>query len=230
MKKNILKLIAIFLIGMAGGIFADQIFWPYFVEKPLFSQYRLEQSPVYVNETREVIVRENTALTSAIEKAEKSVVGVGNQGSGLIVTSDGLIVTLAELALRNSVQVYLGGDEPVEAQVLKRDSENNLALLKIKSGNLPTVGFAAVDKLKIGERVFLLGFLNGLEGLRTAANEGAVRIINDKTIITNIQEEKKMKGSVLFNIGGEALGINEIGADGKVSSISIKVVKELIGF
>jgi len=105
MSKNILKIVAFFIIGTVGGIFADQILWPYFIEKPLFYQYRLEQSPVYVTERKEVTIQENTALKEAIEKVEKTVVGVRTQtkeekileGSGLIVTSDGLIVTLAEL-------------------------------------------------------------------------------------------------------------------------------------
>jgi len=76
MLKNIFKILAIFIIGMVGGIFADQIFWPYFVERPLFYQYRLEQSPVYVTERKEVYIQENVVLKNAIEKVEKVVVGV----------------------------------------------------------------------------------------------------------------------------------------------------------
>ena len=115
MSKNILKIVGFFVIGMVGGIFADQIFWPYFIERPLFHEYRLEQSPVYVTERKEVTIQENTALREAIEKVEKTVVGVKTQtkagklleGSGLIVTSDGLVVTLAELVLRARTFLFL---------------------------------------------------------------------------------------------------------------------------
>ena len=71
MLKNIFKIIAIFILGTVGGIFADQILWPYFVERPLFYQYKLEKSPVYVTERKEVFIQENTALEEAIEKVGK---------------------------------------------------------------------------------------------------------------------------------------------------------------
>ena len=103
MVKNILKIIIIFIIGTIGGIFADQILWPYFIERPLFYEYRLEQAPVYVTESKEFFIQENAALKNAIEKVEKTVVGVRTttktgiflEGSGLILTFDGLVIVPA---------------------------------------------------------------------------------------------------------------------------------------
>ena len=77
MLKNILKLVAIFIIGIVGGIFADQILWPYFVEKPLFLKYHLKEVPLNVTEVKQVFIQENTALENAVEKVSKSVVGIG---------------------------------------------------------------------------------------------------------------------------------------------------------
>ena len=79
MLKHIFKIIVIFIIGMVGGIFANQIFWPYFIEKPLFYQYRLEQSPIYLTERKEITIQENLALKNAIEKVEKVVIGVKSE-------------------------------------------------------------------------------------------------------------------------------------------------------
>ena len=114
MLNNVLKIIVIFVLGMAGGIFADQIFWPYFVERPLFYQYRLDNPPIYVAETKEITITENIALQEAVLKVEKAVVGVRTQtttgriieGSGLIATSDGLMVTLAELVPAGSAFTF----------------------------------------------------------------------------------------------------------------------------
>jgi hypothetical protein len=61
MFKNIFKIIIVFLIGAVGGIFSEQILWPYFIERPLFLEYSLEQNPVYITETKEITIQENTA-------------------------------------------------------------------------------------------------------------------------------------------------------------------------
>lgn len=259
MLKNILKILAIFIIGMVGGIFADQIFWPYFVERPLFYQYRLEQSPVYVTERKEITIQENVALENAIEKTKKAVVGIKTktkagktlEGSGLILTSDGLIVTLADLVPKGST-FSLFIDEEVyfenlgEDKILQRDFEENLVLIKIDKTNLPTVGFANLEKLKLGERVFLVGKIaendkNAL--LQEIANEGIVTSFNqeaftetatqtvsfsDSAIETNIFERSFLAGSPLFNIEGNVLGLNLLDKDGRVMAIPISKIRVFV--
>ena len=76
MSKKLLIIIGVFIVGIVGGIFADQILWPYFVEKPLFYEYGLEKNPVYLTETKQIYIQENTALVDAIEKVEKTVIGI----------------------------------------------------------------------------------------------------------------------------------------------------------
>jgi len=94
MAKTIFKFIAIFIIGMVGGIFADQIFWPYFVERPLFYQYHLEKAPIYVTERKEVFIQENTALREVIEKVKDSTIYFQTQtASGKVLEGNGLILT-----------------------------------------------------------------------------------------------------------------------------------------
>ena len=75
MSKNIFRIIVIFVIGMVGGIFANQILWPYFGESPFFYN-QLANFPVSIGETKEITIQENVALQEAVEKVEKAVVGV----------------------------------------------------------------------------------------------------------------------------------------------------------
>ena len=245
MSINILKVAAIFLVGMAGGIFADQIFWPYFVERPLFYEYRLEKNPVYLTEVKEITVEENTALRTSIEKVEKTVVGVRAQvkegqvleGSGLVVTSDGLMVTLAELVPQGSGFGFYVEGKKVSYQVLKRDLAGNLALVKLGETNLPTVSFANLKLLEPGERVFLIGTLfeavevkpQQIVALQQIVNEGIVKSFSEDFIKTNIFENHLLAGSPLFNIKGEVLGLNTIDFEGKVITIPITTIKEFIG-
>jgi len=239
MLKNIFKIISIFIIGLVGGIFADQIFWPYFVERPLFYQYRLEQAPIYVTEKKEIIVEENIALRKAIEKIDKAVVGVKTktkagkilEGSGLIVSSDGLIVTLADLVPSGSEVTFFWEGKTPSFQILKRDLSENLALIKIGETNLPTTGFTDLERIRLGERVFLMGVIFEKGGIpKKTVNEGIVKTFDGNSIQTNIIEKNTLSGSPLFNIEGNALGLNIIDKEGKVTAIPISKIKSFIGF
>jgi len=238
MVKNVFKIIGVFILGIGGGIFADQILWPYFVEKPLFYQYRLEQSPVYLTERKEITIQENVALRNAIEKVEKTVIGVRTEtqakkiieGSGLIITSDGLVVTLAELVPQGSNFSFFVEGQSANFQILKRDLKENLALVKIEKSNLPIVSFANLEKLKLGERVFLVGVIFEKEELSKIVNEGIIKSFGEDFIKTNIFENYLLKGSPLFNIEGEVLGLNTIDKEGKVIAIPISKIKTFAGF
>ncbi len=236
MSKNILKIIIIFVIGMVGGIFADQILWPYFVEGPFFYN-QLANFPVSISGTKEITIQENVALQKAVEKVEKAVVGVRTKlksgkilsGSGLIVTSDGLIVTLAELVPRGEDFVFFVDGKTPNWQILKRDVKNNLALIKVEEKDLVTVGFAQ-DELKLGERVFLVGVIWEKTGPLKMVNEGIVKFFAQDYIRTNIFEKYTLAGSPLFNIRGELLGLNTIDSKGKVTAIPITAIRNFIGF
>ncbi len=238
MLKNIFKIIAIFVLGMGGGIFADQILWPYFIERPLFYEYRLEQSPIHLTETNEIVIQENTALRNAIEKVEKAVVAVRTEtsvgkiltGSSLIVSSDGLIITLAELVPQGADFVFFVDGKTPKYQILERNLKENLALIKIEETNLATVGFADFDKLRLGERIFLLGAVLETEGLQKIVNQGIVKTFNKESIETNIFEQDNLEGSPLFNIEGQLVGISTIDSQGKVRAIPVTKIREFCGF
>jgi len=237
MSGKISKIILLFIFGIAGGIFADQILWPYFIEKPLFSQYRLEQTPIYVTEIKEITVVENTALQDAISKVENTVVGVRTQtaggiileGSGLIVTSDGLLITLNDLVPKGSNFSFFIDDKPADFQILKRNSVENLALVKVEKSNLPTLGFADFGKIKLGQRIFLVGVVFEKGEIGKTVNQGIVKSFNDNLIETNIFEENVLAGSPLFDIEANVVGLNQIDKSGKVVSIPVSKIKEFIG-
>jgi S1-C subfamily serine protease len=237
MAKNLLKILAIFVIGMVGGIFAEEIFWPYFVERPLFYKYKLEKPPIYVTEKKEIHIQENTALKDAISKVENTVVfirtktkaGKTLEASGFILTSDGLIITLAELVPEGSKISLFVDEEIFSPQVLKRDLDKNLALLKIEKKNLSTTGFFNFEKLKLGERVFLVGrsFENGR--VKNFVDEGIVKSFDENKIETNIQPSKEILGTPLFDIEGNLLGMNYITKEGIVISIPVTHIRSFAG-
>ncbi|MFH1656400.1 MAG: serine protease [Candidatus Nealsonbacteria bacterium] len=235
--KKVCQIIIIFVIGTIGGIFADQILWPYFIERPLFYQYRLEQAPVNVVEKQEIFIQENSALEETIKKIEKAIVGIKTitakkeeiQGSGIIITSDGLVLTLAELLPKNEKTIIFMNDIIPDYTVIKKDEESNLALIKIEQTNLSTISFVEIENLKLGKRVFLLGvILNGK--LEKVVNQGIIRNYSDEIIQTNIIEQENLKASPLFDIEGKLIGLSVIDEKGQVSAIPISKIREFIGF
>ena len=237
MTKNLGKVLGIFLIGIVGGIFADQILWPYFIERPLFYQYNLKPSSGNIIEKKEIIIQENIALQQAIEKVEKIVISVKGktgkgkniEGSGLILTSDGLAGTLAELLPSGPDGQISWEGETLPFQILKKDLKNNLALLKVEKSNLPTIGFGDGEKLKLGQRVFLLGVVGEGGQFRKVVNEGIVRTFSKEFIQPNISEENTLAGSPLFDIEGKVLGLNRVLQTGEISTIPIKKIQEFTG-
>jgi len=173
------------------------------------------------------------ALKDAIERAEKAVIRVKSEtaagrvleGSGLILTSDGLIITLAELVPAGwEFSFYVNGQR-VPYQVLKRDLAKNLALVKLEKTNLTSVGFARTERLKLGERVFLVGALPA----GFAANEGIITSFNSDFVETNIFEKSTLAGSPLFDIEAKFLGLNIVGKDGRVTAVPISVIRDFSG-
>jgi S1-C subfamily serine protease len=239
-KKLIILICSVFLGGMVSGLIFQLFVFPLILSSSYFSQFQFvknfKDGKVIINTKEEIVVQENSALEKSIEKVEKSIVGVKSQtggsvlsGSGLIITADGLIATLAELApVGASVKVFLDGEE-ITSQVVKRDQKNNLVLLKIEKTNLSTCAFSDFDKLKLGKRVFLLGVLPPLLKEKVA-NEGIIKTFSEDAIKTNIFESNSMRGSSLFNIEAELIGLNAIDSSGKVISIPASKIKSLAGF
>ncbi|MDO8559188.1 MAG: serine protease [bacterium] len=231
MSKNILKILAVFIFGTAGGIFADQILSPYFFPK---------QTTVYVTERQEITnyIQENIALKEVIEKISKTVVGVRARteegkmilGSGLVVTNDGFLATLADLLPQGSKFAFYIGEKWPEYQVLKRDLKNNLALVKVEGSGLHTAGFADLEKIKLGERVFLAGFNFASSTPELMVNEGIIKFFDKDLIQTNIFESSLLNGSPLFNIEGNVVGLSFIDGRGMVSAIPVSKLRQFVGF
>jgi len=238
MNKKLLEILKIFVVSLFGGLFAQQIIWPLLLQNSFFAQYEQSEAPIYVTETSEFFIQENTALEKAIEQVGRSVVGIRTittsdnvlEGSGLVVTSDGLAVTLAELVpIGSDLSVYID-DVLVSAQVLKRDLVENLALIKIEKSNLNTLSFAETDKIKLGERVFLLGVIFDNGDISRVVNEGSIRSLSEDLIETNMFDSQSLLGSPLFDIEGSFLGLNFLSLGGRVVTLPINKIKTFTGF
>jgi putative serine protease PepD len=149
-------------------------------------------------------------------------------GSGVILTSDGEIVTNAHVVDgAEAVRVRLDGEtEPREADVLALDASNDLALLRIDATGLPAATIAAPDDVAVGEPVVAIGFALALDG-GASVTTGVVSAL-ERTLITEmgalgglIQTDAAISsgnsGGPLVNATGEVIGINTAVATGNAS-------------
>lgn len=236
MRKSILNFILLFIFGIAGGIFADQILWPYFVERPLFYQYDLDARPIKITEYKETIVQENTALQDAIQKTNKVVVAVKSNingtvinGSALIVSSDGLLVMLSDIVPSGAETKLFWDGKSYSFQVLKRDSKSRLALIKMEKSGLSTAEFADVSKIRLGGRIFLINLtIDSKSDVKETVNEGIIKSLDDNLIQTNIVDKGAL-GSPIFDIEGRIVGLSIIDKNGNVTILPAENIKAFIG-
>jgi len=238
MLKFFLKFFLVLIIGAVGGILSTQILWPYFIEKPFFEKYKIKETPTQIIQKEEIRIQENTALTEAIEKIQNKIVVITSKtsfgkwidGSGVVITNDGLVLTLASLVPAGTESYLFLDGKKFTPTVLKRDYKNNLALLKIEQTNLGVAPFVKIEDIKLGDRVFLLWASFKNEKRQNSVNEGIIKTFNEDFVETNITETYAVQGSPLFNIKGEMIGLNILDATGKVKAISIQKIKDFTGF
>ena len=139
---------------------------------------------------------------------------VRGQGSGFIVSPDGLIMTNAHVVRDASeVIVKLTDRREFKAKVLGSDPKTDVAVLRIDARALPTVPLGSARDLKVGEWVLAIGSPFGFENTVTAGVVSAKgRSLPDDSLVPFIQTDVAVNpgnsGGPLFNSRGEVVGIN----------------------
>jgi serine protease Do len=136
------------------------------------------------------------------------------QGSGFIVSADGVILTNAHVAAdATDIVVKLTDRREFDAKVIGVDRRSDIAVLKIEAKNLPVVKIGNPANLKVGEWVAAIGSPFGLENTVTAGIVSAkARALPDENYVPFIQTDVAVNpgnsGGPLFNMSGEVVGIN----------------------
>lgn len=143
-----------------------------------------------------------------------------SSGSGVIISDDGYIVTNYHVIEEaNSIEVVMNNNQHFFAKVVGTDPTTDLALLKIKSKNLPFVRYGNSDEIVPGQWVLAIGNPFDLNSTVTAGivsakarNIGILRDKNNLQIESFIQTDAAVNpgnsGGALVNLNGELIGIN----------------------
>jgi len=139
---------------------------------------------------------------------------VRGQGSGFILSADGIILTNAHVVKdAKEVTVKLTDRRELRAKVLGFDTKTDIAVLKVDAKNLPVVTIGSSNDLKTGEWVLAIGSPFGFENSVTAGVVSAKgRSLPDDSAVPFIQTDAAVNpgnsGGPLFNARGEVVGIN----------------------
>ncbi|MBW2014187.1 MAG: Do family serine endopeptidase, partial [Deltaproteobacteria bacterium] len=159
-------------------------------------------------------------------------------GSGFIISKDGYIVTNNHVVENaEKIEVILKDEKEFDAEIIGRDANTDLALIKIKTDrDLPVLLFGDSDALKIGQWVVAIGNPFGLEHTVTAGIVSAKgRVIGsgpyDDFIQTDASINPGNSGGPLINMQGKVVGINTAiiaGGSGIGFAIPINLVKNIV--
>lgn len=165
-------------------------------------------------------------------------------GSGVIISSDGFIVTNNHVVENaDEVEVTLFDKRTFAAKVIGTDHSTDLALLKIEDRNLPILPLADSDDARVGEWVLAVGNPFNLTSTVTAGIVSAkgrnISIIKDQAPIESfIQTDAAINpgnsGGALVDATGNLLGINTAIATptgtyaGYGFAVPVNIVKKVI--
>ena len=137
---------------------------------------------------------------------------INGSGTGFIITRDGYILTCYHVIEdANEIKISIG-DNLYSAKLIRKDANNDLALLKI-NGSFKALAFSSKRSAKMGQEVFTIGYPNpSLQGVSAKFTNGAI------SSLTGFQDDLRLyqvsvpvqpgnSGGALVDNNGNILGV-----------------------
>lgn len=247
--KYLFKAIAVVMIAIISGYVSAY----YFVKN-------LNNANVKTGSSQTIILERDSksssfqvnSIYSIVQVTAPSVVGIGSSeesfvknsldnttnGSGLIIRSDGYILTnyhIIEKFQKILIKLPGQGSKPFEGKVVGYDKPSDLAIIKINTDNLTVAKFGKISNAKIGDMVISMANSSGEEYIGTVTT-GTISSTTKKMEVGNSKSGEKSAyallqtdlnlnvyndGGIICNSSGEVLGINSKNIDGKFNAAGL---------
>ncbi len=162
-------------------------------------------------------------------------------GSGVIFSDQGYIITNDHVIEgADAVEVALRDGRTVEATIIGRDPETDLAVLKIELDDLPAITLGDSEALRVGDVVLAIGNPFGVgqtvtSGIVSATGRNMLGINTFENFIqTDAAINPGNSGGALISANGDLIGINTAiftrsgGSQGIGFAIPVALVKEIM--
>jgi serine protease Do len=136
------------------------------------------------------------------------------QGSGVVVSADGYILTNNHVVNgADEIKVSFNDGRELTAKVVGTDPQTDLAVIKVEAADLPAVTFADSDILEVGDRVLAVGNPFGIgqtvtSGMVGALGRASLGLAYEDFIQTDAAINPGNSGGALVDIRGRLVGIN----------------------
>jgi serine protease Do len=157
--------------------------------------------------------------------------GAHGEGSGVLWRADGLVLTNAHVAPAGRARVRISDGRVLEARVVARDPECDLAALLLPPGEFPVAERGSVAALRPGELIVAFGHPLGVPN---ALSLGVVhRVLRDDTgaprwIQADLRLAPGNSGGPLADVSGRVLGLNTLVAGGLGYAVPVPVITRFL--
>jgi S1-C subfamily serine protease len=157
-----------------------------------------------------------------------------NSGTGIFITSDGYVLTNEHVVSQGYyATLSFPKKDNIEAQIIYRDTELDIAILKCVDGNYPTIALGSMTESRLGEDVMALGYPSAeLLGGSVSLSKGIISAFRTIDGVEYIQSDAALNpgssGGPLVNMYGEVIGMNTLKlteAEGISFAIDINSIK-----
>lgn len=203
------------LINSLNGAIPGQHFTLPIVELPELEERFYQPDGRYTVEGVSEAVSKSIVTIEAYD--ERTALAAFGQGSGIIMSSDGYIITNAHVIESGTlaIKVRLKDGEEYNATVVGSDAKSDIAVIKITAQDLPAAQFGDSDKIVPGEQVVAIGSPAGLEGSVTtgivSGVDRMIRVESNNISMSCIQIDAAINpgnsGGALINMWGQVVGI-----------------------
>ncbi len=183
-------------------------------------------SGIHAADVSDELQQRQTQLSSALKKVRDAVVGVSDGlgvGSGVIVSSDGIVLTASHVVTSQNrrsgdeqATITMANGRQFAATVLGKDRDSDAAVLRINElppdrSGFPFAEMGHASELKVGDHCFAMGHPGGYRRDRDApVRFGRVLSIGNRTVVSDCAILLGDSGGPLFDMNGNVIGIHSM--------------------
>ena len=185
----------------------------------------------------EIYKKVSPAIVGVITFGENASFGAEGQGTGIVLTKDGYILTNSHVignSKDNKITVVINEKE-YEAKTVGFDASKDVAVLKVDANDLPCAELGNSDELQVGEDVLAIGNPGGMQFSKTLT-KGVISAL-DRNIYEKERPPMKFmqtdaainpgnSGGALINMKGQVIGITTLKMGGGI----MQPTTEAMGF